>query len=221
MSSNLQADLVAALSAIRNPALDGKANYGKYATLPACLEAARQTLSQHNLSVMQMTHTDPDRLVTRIIHTSGEFVEDGGVPLLCENKANPQKMGSAITYARRYGLCAMLGIVGEEDDDGQRATPAQELPPAARPQPAPPKVDPPKVVADDIPMSPEDERNDWKSWVDEQIAGFEKHRTTAEHKLWSTTVKEYRERCQREAQSEHNRLLAAYTMRKHQLENRS
>ena len=220
MSSNLQADLVAALSAIRNPALDGKANYGKYATLPACLEAARQTLSQHNLSVMQMTHTDPDRLVTRIIHTSGEFVEDGGVPLLCENKANPQKMGSAITYARRYGLCAMLGIVGEEDDDGQRATPAQELPPAARPQPAP-RVDPPKVVADDIPMSPEDERNDWKSWVDEQIAGFEKHRTTAEHKLWSTTVKEYRERCQREAQSEHNRLLAAYTMRKHQLENRS
>ena len=221
MSSNLQADLVAALSAIRNPALDGKANYGKYATLPACLEAARQTLSQHNLSVMQMTHTDPDRLVTRIIHTSGEFLEDGGVPLLCENKANPQKMGSAITYARRYGLCAMLGIVGEEDDDGQRATPAQELPSAARPQPAPPKVDPPKVVADDIPMSPEDERNDWKSWVDEQIAGFEKHRTTAEHKLWSTTVKEYRERCQREAQSEHNRLLAAYTMRKHQLENRS
>jgi hypothetical protein len=221
MSSNLQADLVAALSAIRNPALDGKANYGKYATLPACLEAARQTLSQHNLSVMQMTHTDPDRLVTRIIHTSGEFVEDGGVPLLCENKANPQKMGSAITYARRYGLCAMLGIVGEEDDDGQRATPAQELPPAARPQPAPPRVDPPKVVADDIPMSPEDERNDWKSWVDEQIAGFEKHRTTAEHKLWSTTVKEFRERCQREAPGEHDRLLAAYTKRKHQLENRS
>jgi len=221
MSSNLQADLVAALSAIRNPALDGKANYGRYSTLPACLDAARQTLSQHNLSVMQMTHCDPDRLVTRIVHVSGEWLEDGGVPLLCENKANPQKMGSAITYARRYGLCAMLGIVGEEDDDGQRATPAQELPPAARPKSAPPKVDPPKVVADDIPMSPEDERNDWQSWVDEQIAGFEKHRTMAEHRRWSTTVKDYRESCQREAQREHNRLLAAYTMRKHQLENRS
>jgi hypothetical protein len=213
MSSNLQADLVAALSAIRNPALDGKANYGKYATLPACLEAARQTLSEHNLSVMQMTHVDPDRLVTRIIHTSGEFVEDGGVPLLCENKANPQKMGSAITYARRYGLCAMLGIVGEEDDDGQRATPPQELPPAARPKPAPPRR-----VADDIPFAPEDSRNDWRGWVDEQIAGFAKHRTTVEHKTWSTTVKDDRETCQREAPAEHERLLSAYVTRKTELE---
>ena len=146
---------------------------------------------------------------------------DGGVPLLCENKANPQKMGSAITYARRYGLCAMLGIVGEEDDDGQRATPAQELPPAARPKSAPPKVDPPKVVADDIPMSPEDERNDWQSWVDEQIAGFEKHRTMAEHRRWSSTVKDYRAQCQPENKAEHDRLLAGYMKRKNQLENRS
>ena len=221
MSSNLQADLVAALSAIRNPALDGKANYGKYATLPACLDAARQTLSQHNLSVMQMTHCDPDRLVTRIVHVSGEWLEDGGVPLLCENKANPQKMGSAITYARRYGLCAMLGIVGEEDDDGQRATPAQELPPAARPKPTPPKVDPPKVVADDIPLSSADERADWSGWVDEQIAGFEKHRTMAEHRQWSSTVKDFRTQCQAENPVEHDRLLAGYMQRKNQLENRS
>lgn len=132
-------DLVAALSEISNPPLDGKANYGKYATLPACLETARSTLAQHNLCVVQITLIDPDRLVTRIVHSSGEFLEDGGVPLLCENNNNPQKMGSAITYARRYGLCSLLGICGEEDDDGQRATPQKELPQkkAAKPAPAP------------------------------------------------------------------------------------
>lgn len=217
MSSNLQSDLVAALAEIRNPPLDGKANYGRYATLPACLETARQTLAKHNLAVIQMTYVDPDRLVTRLVHSSGEWVEDGGVPLLCEQKNNPQKMGSAITYARRYGLCAMLGIVGEEDDDGQRATPAAELPPAKAEKPAP---KPPPVVADDIPFDAKDERADWNAWVDEQIAGFEKHRTTAEHMTWSTTVKEMRERCHVEDPKAHTRLLDAYMNRKEQLTNR-
>ena len=132
-------DLVAALSEINNPPLDGRANYGKYATLPACLETARATLAQHNLCVVQITLIDPDRLVTRIVHSSGEFLEDGGVPLLCENNNNPQKMGSAITYARRYGLCSLLGICGEEDDDGQRATPQKELPQKRVAKPAPDK----------------------------------------------------------------------------------
>lgn len=229
---DMQADLVAALSEIRNPPLDGDANYGRYATLPACLETARQTLSQNNLAVLQMTYTDPDRLVTRIIHVSGLFVEDGGVPLLCENKANPQKMGSAITYARRYGLCAMLGIVGEEDDDGQRATPTQELPPPkARPEPAPPSAEAPAKapaevagpaeIYDEVPLdvSPDDARPDWTAWVDDQVAGFGKHRDMAEHRLWSTTVKEHRHRLERESPAEHARLLDAYTNTKHTLTN--
>ena len=134
-------DLVSALSEINNPPLDGRANYGKYATLPACLETARATLAQHNLGVVQITLIDPDRLVTRFVHSSGEFLEDGGVPLLCENNNNPQKMGSAITYARRYGLCSLLGICGEEDDDGQRATPQKELPKAKKAKPVTPKTD--------------------------------------------------------------------------------
>jgi hypothetical protein len=216
---DMQADLVAALSEIRNPPLDGEANYGRYATLPACLETARQTLSKNNLAVLQMTYTDPDRLVTRIIHVSGLFVEDGGVPLLCENKANPQKMGSAITYARRYGLCAMLGIVGEEDDDGQRATPAQELPPSAK---APAKVDGPAEIYDEIPFdaSPGAARPNWTAWVDDQVAGMEKHKNMAEHRLWSGTVRDHRERLEKEEPGEHARLLQCYTARKAKLENK-
>jgi hypothetical protein len=226
LMSKIHEDLVAALSQISNPALDGQANYGKYATLPACLDTARQTLSRHNLAIIQITHIDPDRLVTRIVHSSGEFIEDGGVPLLCENKENPQKMGSAITYARRYGLCAMLGIVGEEDDDGQRATPVAERPPAkttSKPLPlaAVAKVKPPPIVADEIPFTEEDERTDWVAWVEEQIAGFAKHRTTAEHTQWSSTVKDHRQRCKVENLAHHERLLNAYTKRKNELENRS
>lgn len=142
-------DLVAALSEISNPPLDGRANYGKYATLPACLETARSTLAQHNLGVVQITLIDPDRLVTRIVHSSGEYLEDGGVPLLCENNNNPQKMGSAITYARRYGLCSLLGICGEEDDDGQRATPQKELPQKRVAKPVPDKPAEKTISPDD------------------------------------------------------------------------
>ena len=142
-------DLVAALSEISNHPLDGRANYGKYATLPACLETARSTLAQHNLGVVQITLTEPDKLVTRIVHSSGEYLEDGGVPLLCENKNNPQKMGSAITYARRYGLCSLLGICGEEDDDGQRATPQKELPQKRVAKPTPDKSAEEDISLDD------------------------------------------------------------------------
>ncbi len=210
--------LVSALAEIRNPPLDGTANYGRYATLPACLDVARRTLARHGLAVVQMTCTDPDRLVTRVLHTSGEFVEDGGVPLLCENKANPQKMGSAITYARRYGLCAILGIVGEEDDDGQRATPRAELPPARA---APAVTKPPPTTADDIPFDASDVQTDWAAWCAEQIAGFAKHRNVAEHKLWSSTVCEWRERLAREDAELHNYLAGKYVERRRELENKT
>ena len=120
-------DLVAALSAISNPDLDGKANYGRYTTLPTCLNVARSILSQHNLALIQVVLPDPDRLVTRIIHSSGEYIEDGGVNLIY-NKNNSQSMGSGITYARRYGLCSLLGIAGQQDDDGIMSTRFEDLP---------------------------------------------------------------------------------------------
>ena len=120
-------DLVDALSAISNPELDGQANYGSYTTLPTCLNVARSILSQHNLALIQVVLPDPARLVTRIIHSSGDCIEDGGVELIYD-KSNVQKLGSAITYARRYGLCSLLGIAGQQDDDGIIATAFKDLP---------------------------------------------------------------------------------------------
>ena len=218
--SKFHEDLVAALGEIENPNLDGKANYGKYATLPACLESARKTLTAHNLAVVQMAYTEPDRLITRLVHSTGEWLEDGGVPLLCENKANPQKMGSAITYARRYGLCAMLGIVGEEDDDGQRATPPRELPKEKNPAKKEQKKELPKR-ADEIPFSEADEKTDWDKFVTDHIAGMQKHRHMAEHQRWSKTYRDERTLLGEQEPELHAKLLAAYMSRKNQLTNRS
>lgn len=215
--SKMHDDLVAALAEISNPPLDGRANYGKYATLPACLDAARETLSRHNLAVMQMPFTEPDRLVTRLIHSTGEWFEDGGVPLLCENKANPQKMGSAITYARRYGLCSMLGIVGEEDDDGQRATPVKELPktkPASKAAPVPQK-------ADEIPFNKSDEQNDWDKWVADQISFLEKENKLTAITLWSSAnIDTLTKKLQVENKELFTQLLTVYEKRKAQLQNK-
>ncbi len=60
-------------------------------------------------------------LRTRITHAqSGEFLED--VMLLMAEKEGPQAQGSALTYARRYSLMSALGLVADEDDDGNSAS---------------------------------------------------------------------------------------------------
>jgi hypothetical protein len=223
MSKPFEADLVTALAAIENPSLDGNAAYGKYATIQACLGAAKETLNAHNLAVVQMIHTQPDRLVTRIVHSSGEFVEDGGVPLYCVDQNNPQKMGSAITYARRYGLCALLGIAGEEDDDAQSATPTDQLPDAKKTK-APPVVKAPiqsvETIEETFDAGPVG-AVDWGAWVDQHIAGFAKHKHIVEHKNWSKSVIAEREKLKAHDKELYAKLNAAYAAKKSQLENRS
>jgi len=61
-------------------------------------------------------------LQTNIIHISGKVVCDGGIPLVSKDANDPQKLGGSITYARRYGMCALLGIVGDDDDDANLAS---------------------------------------------------------------------------------------------------
>lgn len=92
-------------------------NY-KYADLKAVWEAIREPLKNNNLAVHQSVSGAPDdlRLITTITHVSGESIADGGVPLLLKNR-DMQGLGSATTYARRYGLMSSLGI-SPEDDDG-------------------------------------------------------------------------------------------------------
>tara|TARA_R100001086_G_scaffold248742_1_gene186425 strand:- start:1798 stop:2448 length:651 start_codon:yes stop_codon:yes gene_type:complete len=181
MENSFYADLVKALGEIQNPELDGQANYGKYATINSCLKAVKTVLKDNNLSIMQLTHTEPDRLVTRIIHTSGAFIEDGGVPLYAANKNNPQQLMGSITYAKRNGLCAFLGIAGEDDDDGQSATPKDELPEPKSKQPPQQKA---KAVEEQLAQEVQIPTNQIL-WINDQIKGFEKHNHMGIHLQWA------------------------------------
>lgn len=113
----------------------------KYADLGAVWDACREHLSANGIAVTQpITHRDGAMyVVTRLTHASGQFMQDEGMPLLL-GKQDMQGLGSAITYARRYGLMAMVGIA-PEDDDGQEAVKNATAPKAAKTMPAEKKPD--------------------------------------------------------------------------------
>lgn len=89
----------------------------KYATLEAVWFVVGPLLSKNGLSVVQLG--SEDSLETLLLHTSGEWLS--GSAKLMPKSNDPQALGSAITYARRYWLSALLGVVSE-DDDGNKAT---------------------------------------------------------------------------------------------------
>jgi hypothetical protein len=106
----------------------------KFADLESVWDACREVLSVNGLSVAQIVWTLPEGqhcLTTRLLHSSGEYLSgDVTLPL---QKGNPQELGSAIKYMRRYSLAALVGIVDGEDDDaelaeGRRRDDAKPLP---------------------------------------------------------------------------------------------
>src|SRR4029077_1225993 len=89
----------------------------KYADLAALWDAVRKPLSDNGLSVVQIIRDG--RLHTMLLHTSGQrLCSDYPLPAT----ARPQEMGSALTYARRYSLSALVGIAADEDDDATAIT---------------------------------------------------------------------------------------------------
>lgn len=90
----------------------------KYASLETIWQAIRGPLAECGLSIVQPISCDGDKVTldTILLHTSGEWIS-GSMPLI-PVKCDPQGWGSVITYARRYALSAMIGVVSDEDDDG-------------------------------------------------------------------------------------------------------
>lgn len=116
----------------------------KYADLGSVVEAIRAPLSKNGLSYVQLTEpSDKDevRVETCILHSSGEWITS--TLALPVSKADAQGFGSALTYARRYGLSAAFGVA-PEDDDGNAASKAA---PEARWQST--KVDALKIMNDE------------------------------------------------------------------------
>ena len=111
----------AAQGALQAPKKDGSGNFGAYVLLGDVLVDVRAVLSAHKLAVVQSV-LDGD-LVTTILHASGEWIATD-YPLARDG--NPQRQGSALTYARRYALLAALGLAGvDSDDDGAAASSAE------------------------------------------------------------------------------------------------
>ena len=97
----------------------------KYADLASVTEAIREAFSNNGLSYTQRiepTDKNEVRVETIILHSSGEWMSCG-VLNLPVSKNDAQGFGSALTYARRYGLSAAVGVA-PEDDDGNAAAKA-------------------------------------------------------------------------------------------------
>jgi len=98
----------------------------KYADLADIIPAVTPVNVKYGLVVTQIPFTEDGqhKLLTTLAHESGESID--GVMDLEPKDRSPQALGSAITYARRYAMSAMLGIVTEDDDDGKIASEVAE-----------------------------------------------------------------------------------------------
>ena len=100
-------------------------NYSySYAELDGIIDHVRPIIAKHNLAIIQRIDTQPDcvTLVTELIHESGQMISSTHpLPKGCA----AQEFGSYLTYARRYSLCAILGIAAESDNDGSAANGAR------------------------------------------------------------------------------------------------
>jgi hypothetical protein len=121
----ITAALIVFQSKLANVNKDGKANYGKYATLAALQKAIDAPLQECGLAVVQMP-SGANCLSTLLLHTSGEWIE--ATYEMKPTNNTPQGIGSCITYQRRYALAAALNIRIDDDindDDGDNASKPQ------------------------------------------------------------------------------------------------
>src|SRR6185295_6051404 len=107
----------------------------RYAPLSSGLDIVRKSLGRHEIATMQTTGIDKEagllRLTTVLAHSSGEWFSSEWPVCQIIDIASAQRMGAALTYARRYALFTLVGIAGEDDLDapdlGAAPKPAAEL----------------------------------------------------------------------------------------------
>lgn len=115
--------LLAAQKEINNASKDAKNPHfrSSYASLGSVIEAIKEPCNKHGIVILQTLAEGETglHLSTRAIHSSGQWIEDTAFSPL--PKADPQGVGSATTYLRRYSLAALMCIT-QEDDDGNAAS---------------------------------------------------------------------------------------------------
>ena len=106
----------------------------KYADLPTVIDAIKPALNEAGIVFMQSASPCPTgtlALTTRLIHESGEWIEDTATLPLQKN--DPQGYGSAMSYARRYSLASIIGLYQDDDDGHAASQPVKEKPASAKP----------------------------------------------------------------------------------------
>lgn len=103
---------------------DATANAGSfkysYATLGQVMDMVKKPLNDNGIIIIQPI--GGLGVITKLIYIDGTEISDNGVPIICARQNDPQAQGSAISYARRYGLMSLL-CLSAEDDDGVKAMP--------------------------------------------------------------------------------------------------
>src|SRR5262249_1693390 len=93
----------------------------RYAPLSSGLDIVRKGLGKHEIATIQSTAIDKDagllRLTTVLAHSSGEWISSEWPVCQITDIASAERMGAALTYARRYALFTLVGIAGEDDLD--------------------------------------------------------------------------------------------------------
>jgi hypothetical protein len=120
-----QAELINPEKSLTATIRTGRAGEGertfRYAPLSSGLDIVRKTLGQHEIATVQTTAMDQEagivNLTTMLAHASGEWIASDWPVCPIAETANPQRMGAALTYARRYALFTLVGIAGEDDLD--------------------------------------------------------------------------------------------------------
>jgi hypothetical protein len=100
----------------------------KYASLEEVIETVRSEAGKFGLTFTQLIDFDETHMfvTTIVMHESGESVT-GRTPILTKDNSDPQKMGSGITYAKRYGLQSAFGLPSEDDDGNSASMPTPKV----------------------------------------------------------------------------------------------
>lgn len=165
----------------------------KYADLLSVWNACRDDLTSNGLSVTQIADMDSEGravLETVLIHTSGEWIK-GRLPLSTV-KTDPQGQGSAITYARRYSLSAIIGLCTEEDDDAEAAMNRGKK--EAKPTSSTKTSHQTKVTKTKVEPTPQKLGFIDGQWFRENLAEIQKHKGAAwsDEKLLNYLTKSYK-----------------------------
>jgi deoxycytidylate deaminase len=175
----------------------------------------RCTIRDSDGRILATGHAEEVRGSSNVNKTSA--IENG------ETSALGRALAAMGLHGFEFASANEMDKVERMDASSGRFISSTSTPPAAEPKPP--------VVVENIEDTltfdePIDElvaanSEEWSGWVAEQIAGFDTHKTTKEHKQWSSTVKADRDRLAREDKTLHDELLRAYGDRKLELENRS